>query len=152
METAGQIKNSFMHVSDLYPTMLEVADATYPETYNGKPVIQPAGNSGLAYALGDAETVHDTDHGQGWELFEMKAYIKGEWKILRLPPPFDDGNWKLYNLTDDPGETTDLSDTFPEIKKQLLEGWGDYIKANNVFDHNGHFDSIYYKVGQAFHH
>ena len=83
METAGQIKNSFMHVTDLYPTILEVADATYPETYKGNPVIQPAGNSGLAYALGDAETVHDTDHGQGWELFEMKAYIKGEWKIDR---------------------------------------------------------------------
>jgi len=150
METAGQIKNSFMHVTDLYPTILEIADATYPETYKGKPVVQPAGNSGLAYALGDAETVHDTDHGQGWELFEMKAYIKGEWKILRLPPPFDDGNWKLYNLTDDPGETTDLSDNYPEIKKQLLEGWGDYVKANNVYDHNGHFDSIYYKVGQTF--
>lgn len=150
METAGQIKNSFIHVSDLYPTILEVADATYPETYKGKPVIQPVGKSGFAYALGDAETVHDTDHGQGWELFEMKAYIKGEWKILRLPPPFDDGNWKPYNLTNDPGETLDLSATYPEIKKQLLEGWGDYVKTNDVFDHNGHFDSIYYKVGKAF--
>ena len=97
-----------------------------------------------------ADAVHSADHGQGWELFEMKAYIKGEWKILRLPPPYSDGNWALFNLTNDPGETTDLSDTHPEVKKQLLEGWGDYVKANNVFDHNGHFDSIYYKVGQTF--
>jgi len=152
MESAGQIKNSFMHVSDILPTILEAAEVTYPETYNGKQVIPPVGNSGLAYALGNAETVHDKDHGQGWELFEMKAYIKGEWKILRLPPPFTDGNWALFNLTSDPGETTDLSDQHPEIKQELLEGWDNYVKTNNVYDHNGHFDSIYFKVSQAFNH
>ncbi len=152
METAGQVKNSFMHVSDIYPTILKVAEATYPETFNGKPVIQPCGNSGIAYVLGKADAVHSADHGQGWELFEMKAYIRGEWKILRLPPPFDDGNWELYNLTDDPGETTDLSDTYQEIKKQLLVGWEDYVKTNNVYDHNGHFDSIYFKVSQTINH
>jgi len=152
METAGQIKNAFMHVSDIMPTIFEMASVAYPETFHGREVIPPTGKSGLAYVQGKAETVHGPDHGQGWELFEMKAYIKGEWKILRLPPPFDNGNWALYNLTKDPGETTDLSDQFPEIKQELLNGWEDYVRTNHIFDHNGHFDSLYLRASQAINH
>jgi arylsulfatase len=149
MKTAGQIKDKFMHVSDILPTIFEVAKVTYPETYNDKPLIQPYGKSALAYARGNAETIHNADHGQGWELFEMKAYIKGEWKILRLPAPFDNGNWALYNLTKDPGETDDLSDQYPDKKLELLEGWDNYAKTNKVYNHNGHFDSIYLKVSHS---
>ena len=152
MATAGQIKNTFMHVSDIMPTIFEMASVDYPETFQGREVVPPTGKSGLAYVQGNAETVHGPDHGQGWELFEMKAYIKGEWKILRLPAPFDDGGWALYNLTKDPGETIDLSDQFPEIKQELLNGWEDYVRTNNVFDHNGHFDSLYLRASQAINH
>ena len=53
MSTAGQIKDEFMHVSDIMPTILEVAEASYPETYKGKPVIQPVGKSGIEYAKGN---------------------------------------------------------------------------------------------------
>ena len=146
MPTAGQIKDKFMHVSDIMPTILDAANATYPETYKGKPVIQPVGKSAIEYALGNTESVHNKDHGQGWELFEMKAYIKGDWKILRLPEVFASGDWELYDIKSDPGETTDLSDEYPEKKQELLEGWEEYVETNNVFDHKGHFDSIYTKV------
>lgn len=149
MKTAGQIKDKFMHVSDILPTIFEVADITFPDTYNGKLVLQPIGKSGIAYSLGNSETIHDIDHGQGWELFEMKAYIKGEWKILMLPIPFSDGNWALYNLTNDPGETNDLSAQYPEKKLELLEGWKDYVKTNKVYDHNGHFGPLWLGIGKT---
>ena len=87
-------------------------------------------------------TVHTND-GFGWELFEMKAYIKGNWKILRLPVPFGTGNWELYDLKNDPAEVTDLSAQFPEIKAQLIEEWNKYAVHNEVYDHKGHFDALY---------
>ena len=79
----------------------------------------------------------------GWELFEMKAYIKGKWKILRLPQPFGTGQWQLYDLEKDPGETTDASNDFPGVKNELIKGWNDYSRQNDVYDHHGHFDSLY---------
>jgi arylsulfatase len=81
----------------------------------------------------------------GWELFEMKAYIRNKWKILRLPKPFSTGDWQLFDLEKDPGETTDLSKQFPEIRNELIEGWNQYAKANELFDHKGHYDSLYQK-------
>jgi len=75
----------------------------------------------------------------------MKAYIKGKWKILRLPIPMGSGNWELYDLSVDPGETTGLSSQFPQVKEELIKAWQEYAKTNNLHDHKGHFDSIYRK-------
>jgi arylsulfatase len=55
------------------------------------------------------------------------------------------GDWQLYNLEEDPAETTDLSAQFPEVKKQLMQAWAEYAKTNAVHDHKGHFDAIYRK-------
>jgi arylsulfatase len=91
---------------------------------------------------GGAQEIHATD-GMGYELFEMKAYIKGNWKILRLPVPMGSGQWELYDLEKDPGETTDLTALFPEVKEQLINAWNEYAKQNEVHDHKGHYDSLY---------
>jgi arylsulfatase len=79
----------------------------------------------------------------GWELFEMKAYIKGNWKILRLPQPFGTGAWQLYDMEKDPGETTDLSAAHPDVKDALIKKWNDYAQQNEIHDHKGHYDSLY---------
>ena len=31
--------------------------------------------------------------------------------------------WKLYNVTNDPGETRDLSTEHPEVLKKLVAAW-----------------------------
>ncbi len=81
----------------------------------------------------------------GWELFEMKAYIKGKWKILRLPQPMGTGAWQLFDLEKDPAETKDLSEQFPAIKEELIKAWNTYALQNEVHDHQGHFDALYRK-------
>ena len=59
------------------------------------------------------------------------------------PQPFGTGQWELSDLEKDPGETADLSKEFPDIKEGLIKEWNDYAQQNNVFDHRGHFDSLY---------
>ncbi len=144
MAGAGQLNNGFIHVTDIMPTILEIASVQYPEEFNGNKIHPLIGESIMPVLKGDSVTVHSND-GFGWELFEMKAYIKGNWKLLRLPQPFGTGNWELYDLKNDPAETTDLSSEYPEIKSQLIEEWNKYAQHNEVYDHKGHFDALYRK-------
>jgi len=144
MNVAGQWNKSFVHVTDIMPTILELTGSTYPEEYNGNEIHPYIGKSILPLINNDTSSV-SLSEGYGWELFEMKAYIKDHWKILRLPKPMGTGQWELYNIEADPAETTDLSKQYPEIKEQLINAWNDYAKKNDLYDHNGHFDSLYRK-------
>ena len=144
MKNGGQWNKGFIHVTDLMPTILELAGADYPGQYKGNNIHPYIGKSLVPVLNGDSVTVH-SDDGFGWELFEMKAYIRGSWKILRLPQPMGTGEWQLYDLEKDPAETTDLSAQFPGIKEQLINSWTEYAKLNEVHDHQGHFDTLYRK-------
>jgi arylsulfatase len=144
MKNAGQWSQSFIHVTDLMPTFLELAGATYPKQYKGNTIHPHIGKSLIPLLNGNVASVHAKE-GQGWELFEMKAYIMGNWKLLRLPKPMGTGVWQLYDIEKDPAETTDLSAQFPDVKKKLINKWNKYAKQNEVFDHKGHFDELYRK-------
>lgn len=139
--TNGWNKN-LLHVTDVMPTLLELTGAQYPTGFNGHQLHPLIGKSFLPLLKGDSTDIHAND-GIGYELFEMKAYIKGNWKILRLPKPMGSGEWELYDIEKDPGETTDVSAQFPQVKEQLIEGWNGYAKENDVYNHNGHYDSVY---------
>jgi len=140
----GNWNRNFVHVTDIMPTLLEATGTTYPTEYKGNKLHELIGSSLIPTLHNRSIDIH-ADKGMGYELFEMKAYIKGKWKILRLPVPMASGKWELYDMDHDPGETTDLSAQYPEIKKQLVEAWNEYAKQNDVYDHNGHYDSLYQK-------
>lgn len=144
MKKSGSWNRSFIHVTDILPTILEITEVKYPEQFKGKNIHTYIGKSITSILKGDSVSVRTTE-GMGWELFEMKAYISGNWKILRLPKPMGTGEWQLYDIEKDPAETTDLSAQFPEIKEQLIQGWNEYAKRNEVHDHQGHFDSLYFQ-------
>jgi len=140
----GEWNKSFIHVSDIMPTVLALANAAYPKEIKGKPVKQLIGKSILPLLKGESATVH-TDEGMGWELFERKAYIKGKWKILRLAKPFSTGDWQLFNIERDPGESHDLSQQFPAKRDSLINDYMQYAKENEVVDHQGYYDALFEK-------
>ncbi len=146
----GQWNKNYLHVSDIMPTVLELAGATYPKEANGKALRQPIGKSLVPVLKGEKASVH-ADEGMGWELFERKGYVKGDWKILRLAKPFGSGDWQLFNTATDPGEAHDLSKQMPAKRDSLINDYMKYAKDNDVFDHKGHFDSLLLKSlgGQA---
>lgn len=139
---AGQWNKSLVHVTDLMPTILELTGATYPAEYKGNKIHPMIGLSMMPILQGKAETVRQQE-GIGYELFEMKAYIRGHWKVLRLPIPMGTGKWELFDLSKDPGETTDLSAQFPDTLNQLVSAWQVYARENDVYDHKGHYDTVY---------
>lgn len=140
--TSGGWNKTLLHVTDLMPTLLEITGTDYPVERNGNKLHALIGKSMMPVLKGVSTTIQ-RDNGIGYELFEMKAYLKDNWKILRLPFPMGSGEWELFDIEKDPGETTDLSSKYPEIREKLIGEWKVYASTNDVFDHNGHYDSLY---------
>ena len=76
--------------------------------------------------------MRDTTDGLGWELFSQRAYVQGDWKILRLPRPFGTGEWQLYNVANDPAEVTDLAPVHPDRLGAMVSAWQTYAETNGV--------------------
>jgi len=70
----------------------------------------------------------------GYELFGLKAYIAGDWKILWMPEPFGKGEWELFDLKQDPAEMNDLSEQHPDRLEEMIGRWEQYKKDNGVLD------------------
>ncbi|KAM5430573.1 putative arylsulfatase (type I) [Microsporum canis] len=125
---AGAIDPSFCTVMDIAPTVLELAGVAHPApTYRGRPIMPIRGASWVPYLSGAQPRVHAEDHVTGWELFGRQAVRKGDWKALMIPEPHGPGDWQLYKLSEDPGETRDLKELYPEKLKELLEAWDQYV-------------------------
>ena len=134
MPNAGTMDHSFFHVRDIMPTILDVAGIELTQNFNGHPVAPIQGGSVLDFLSGKVNSPYVGADQVGYELFGMKAYFDGDWKILWMPPPFGSGDWQLYNLIEDPGELTDLGDQQPERLAKMIGRWEQYKQENGVLE------------------
>ena len=88
----------------------------------------------LNFLAGETDTAYPGAARVGYELFGLKAFFDGDWKILRMPRPFASGEWELYNLKQDPGEIEDLSSENPEKVEEMVALWEQYKEDNMVLD------------------
>jgi arylsulfatase A-like enzyme len=127
------ISSSFATVMDIAPTLLDLAGVQPPEgLYQGRKVERFRGRSMSDYLRGDAAEVHAKDEATGWELFGRRGIRQGDWKAIFITPPEGPGEWQLYNLIDDPGETNDVAQANPETLSALLSLWEVYVKETGV--------------------
>lgn len=124
--------SAFTTVMDMAPTFLEMAGATYPNTYDGHTLTPQLGKSMLPMLNTKQDYVHEDDYVMGWELFGRSAVRKGKWKITYVEPPFGDGEFELYNLEEDLSESIDLSEAYPEKYQEMRTHWQDYVEKNGV--------------------
>lgn len=134
MTNAGTMNHSFFHVRDIMPTILEMAGIAHSETINGRKVRPMQGKSVLDLLEGKVNSPYAEANQVGYELFGMKAYFDGDWKILWMPHPFGKGEWELFNLKQDPAEMNDISNEHPEKLKEMVGLWEQYKKDNKVLD------------------
>lgn len=127
---AGVRTGASAFVSDITPTLLELAAATPPPA--GSKAI--TGKSLLPILSGKANNVYSSTDGFGVEVSGNAAYFRGDYKLVRVQPPYGDGAWRLYNIANDPAERTDLALQQPEIFAQLQTAYQDYAKANSVLE------------------
>lgn len=128
---SGGLNDTPLHVTDLMPTFLDVARVTYPAEYNGIAIPGLAGQSLLPLISGD-DSKKFTRRGLGWEAYGMDAWLEGDMKLVRLPTPYGNGKWQLYNLQSDPGERNDLAEEKPELVAKFAAKWLEYARTNEV--------------------
>jgi arylsulfatase len=134
MAKAGSMNHSFFHVRDIMPTILDLAEIEHPVEFNGHKVRPLQGKSVLGLFAGKVVTPYAEASQVGYELFGLKAFFVGNWKILWMPKPFGTGEWELFNLEQDPAEIDDLSKQHPDRLKEMVARWQQYKKDNGVLD------------------
>lgn len=114
-------------VTDIVPTLVDYAGA------GDQPGAAAMDGASLRPVLtGAADRTHAEDKPVGLEVSGNAALFRGDFKITRDMPPVGDGQWRLYNLARDPGETTDLATAEPALFRQMLADYAAYEKRVGV--------------------
>jgi arylsulfatase A-like enzyme len=131
---AGGISDGLAHVTDIVPTLTELAGVSdHGGSWQGKAVEPVTGRSLVPALKGRPGSVHG-DAPLGYELSGNAALFRGDYKLVRNLAPTGDGKWRLYDLKTDPGETHDLAAAQPDRFAAMRADYGAYAKANGVLD------------------
>lgn len=112
------ISREYLTVSDLAPTFLEVAGATYPADK-----IPMVGESAWSYLSGRSDTVHSDNYVTTLSHGGHAFLRRGNFKLVSIEQPFDERHFQLFDVIADPGETIDLSGSEPALRAELIELW-----------------------------
>jgi arylsulfatase A-like enzyme len=130
---SNQIHAGLTHVTDILPTLLELAKVPRPGTrYQGQSIEAPIGRSLLPVLSNPALRVRTDQEPIGYELAGNKALFKGELKLVLNNAPIGDGQWHLYDLRTDPGETNDLRQQRPQEFAAMQADYAAWATAQGV--------------------
>lgn len=131
----GGLRDQFVFVSDLAPTLLELCGVPALAERNGLPALDMDGGS-IVDVLADPRA--DGREVQYFECVGRRAIVDGRWKALSDVAPTPDegpagGSWELYDLELDPTETVDVAHAHPEVVAALAGRWHAEAWRNTVF-------------------
>jgi len=127
--TAGQISDTPAHVTDITPTIFDLAsiDPTTLTVYENKltprgesiiPLLQgeqPAGNRPLVTAL-----------------FGNRMVRLGKWKAVFQGPPIGSNEWELYDIVADPSATTNVAAAHPDILQEIDAAFVEFAERDKL--------------------
>ncbi len=123
----------FAHVKDIAPTLLDLAGVQHPGTqYKGQTVEAMTGRSLMPVLKSTDVRAHPVDEPVGYELSGNMAVYRGDLKLTRNMAPVGDGQWHLYDIVKDPGETQDLQSSQPDAFQRMRADYDAYAQANGV--------------------
>lgn len=130
----GEQTNAIVSVKDLPMTILDYAGVKHPQgKYKGRKLVAPSGISIRPYLEGETPEVRGEDDWFALELFGNAMIIAGDYKAMRVRPGmYGDGQWHLYNIKKDPGETQSLNQQEPELLQKLIAIYDQYAKEKGI--------------------
>lgn len=109
----GELFRDPAHITDIMPTVMELASAKYPQTYRGEDIRTLVGESLIPIFR------HAKWKGHGpmyWEHEGNRAVRDGKWKLVSRFPD----RWELYDMEADRTELNDQAARQPERVKQMI--------------------------------
>ena len=142
---AGETRTQFLHVIDIAPTVLDALGLATPATIRGVTQSPIQGRSfAESFTDPDAPDPRDTQY---FEMFGHRSLYHDGWKAnCPFPGPsfaeaaehgrffgmpltadlldeLDADSWELYDITNDPAETTNLAAEHPERLRGMVRRW-----------------------------
>lgn len=124
-QPSGTVIDDATSITDLYPTLIQLADVEYPQEWQGKKKRKPTGRSLMP--LLTKQGIRANEPVFQWYAFS-KAWIEDEWKAVSLY----DGPWQLFNLKDDRCEANDLANVEQDRLRQMVGRWNAMATKTNV--------------------
>ena len=121
----GTIMSQPCSFLDVMPTCLELANATYPTTYNDR-TIKPLCDEARSFvSLLQEKDSWDEERTMFWEHENGKAVRKGNWRLTALA----NGGWQLFDLAHDLSETNNVAAEHPDKVRELKTLWNQWAKS-----------------------
>jgi len=132
----GGFRRQYVHAIDLVPTVLDVLGLDAPGEL-GRVEQRRLDGTGFSDSFGDARAPgrHETQY---YEMFGCRALYHRGWKavsyhlIQDTRVGFDDDQWELYHVDEDPSECHDLADQRPAKLRELIDRWWTEAGRNQV--------------------
>ncbi|GAA2795751.1 arylsulfatase [Saccharopolyspora taberi] len=136
---ANGLRHQYVYVTDVAPTLLDLAGLPRSQQRQGIPAAAVDGVSAAAVLRDpDAASEHTSQYT---ETGGNRGYYADGWKIVtRHVPgaPFSDAEWELYDLVTDPTETRNVATEHPDRLAELAAEWERAAWHNAVFPLNDH--------------
>ncbi len=117
----GTVTHQVGHLIDFLPTIAQLANAEYPETWDGKPCRPPSGKTLVPIFKGKERDPHESIC---WQWSSAGAVRMGDWKLVRDKGKKDQpAPWELYNLAVDRTELNDLAAENSGRVKIMSDRW-----------------------------
>ena len=120
--TPGRIfKETYVHIMDVMPTCVEVAQTNYPMYYDDRTITPMEGTSLLA----TLDSITNPKRQLVFEHAGHPAIREGDWKLVTAEYAFETMTlkpgiqYKLFNIIRDRSETNDLAEAYPDLRYQL---------------------------------
>ena len=124
IQAKGEMRTQPGHLIDIMPTCVEVAGASYPKVFNGKPILPMEGKS-LVGSFSNQPIVRDALF---WEHTGNAAVRVGNMKLVRLAGR----PWELYDSSKDRSELHNLAAERPGVVKELAAKWDAWAARAHV--------------------
>ncbi len=129
----GAIRNQYVHVSDITPTVYDVLHIDVPKEIKGVKQMDLQGKS-FADTFANAKKL-----GRATQYYEnngQRAIYHDGWKALTLHKkgdPYEKDVWQLYHVAEDFSEKNDVAAKYPEKVKELEKLWEKEARKYGVF-------------------
>lgn len=133
--------SGFAHSLDLFPTIAAISGFEVPEDLPGINLLDLEAVRERQTIFGSMHASHNMTVGDPDDTLQYLWCIEDEWKLIvryqgedtteyKILHSWDTAPYRLFNLTDDPGEKNDLAVARPDIVERLRKKIEDWQSGN----------------------